>query len=252
MAVGDPSQIKPVLTLDANILNLLAKHYKVTGKFVSENASTQSLIDAASQYGFYKEEDNWIGMPLWVHRRSSYPMFTISNELSYNGLMVQGKSDPNGVSDWYDVKGKAVDKFVVEQAEFLKSEIWEKLRENPYLRNDIYVISPFRNVAFKLAEYLEEDFTIRNNGKAVNVGTVHTFQGKEAKIVYLVLGADNASVGAARWAVSDPNIMNVATTRAKEEFYIIGDKELYLSLGSEVTELTSKVIDDYKKLHAKK
>lgn len=248
VVVGDPSQIKPVLTLDSNILNLLSKHYGVTKKFVSENASTQSLVDEASQYGFYKEGNNWIGIPLWVHRRSNYPMFNISNELSYNGLMVQGKKEAVGKAEWYDVKGKAKDKFVNEQAEFLKNKILTRIKERPNLANDIYVISPFRNVAHKLADYLDENnFTQRKKGKALNVGTVHTFQGKEAKIVYFVLGADKQSIGAARWAFSDSNIMNVAATRAKEEFYIIGDRELYLGLGSKVVELTSSIIDKYNK-----
>ncbi|MGN7311070.1 AAA domain-containing protein [Alkalicoccobacillus gibsonii] len=101
-------------------------------------------------------------------------------------------------------------------------------------------------MAYKLARVLDEiKFTKRENGKVLNVGTVHTFQGKEAKIVYFVLGADSDSSGAARWAVSDPNMMNVAATRAKEEFYIIGNKKLYGSLGSEVANKTISIIDDY-------
>lgn len=248
LVVGDPSQIKPVLTLDTNILTLIGRHYKVDETFVSADASTQSLIDATSQFGFRKNEEEWIGIPLWVHRRSDYPMFTISNEISYNNLMVQGKqkADAYGKSEWLHVEGKAVDKFVKEQAELLKIEISKRLSEDENAGNEIYVISPFRNVAFKLAKELDGiNFTIRENNKAKNVGTVHTFQGKEAKIVYLVLGADSESAGAARWAVTDPNIMNVAATRAKKEFYIIGDKKLYSSLGSEVASKTMSIISAY-------
>ena len=153
MVVGDPSQIKPVLTLDSNTLGMLGRHFGVTEKYLSASASAQTLVDAASQYGFYRQqdgqsEDSWIGIPLWVHRRCQYPMFTISNVISYDGYMVQG----------------------------------------------------------------------------VDVGTVHTFQGKEAPVVFFVLGADQQSSGAARWAVSEPNMMNVAATRAKEAFYIIGGR----------------------------
>ncbi len=248
MVVGDPSQIKPVLTLDSNVLTLIGRYYKVDEKFVSADASTQTIVDATSQYGFQKNEDEWIGIPLWVHRRSNYPMFTISNEISYDGLMVQGKSEDKsqGKSKWYDSTGKANDKFVKEQAELLKSLIDKRLREDPDLAEEIYVISPFRNVAYKLAQVLDKiNFTKRENGKVTNIGTVHTFQGKEAKIVYFVLGADSNSSGAARWAVSDPNMMNVAATRAKEEFYVIGDKKLYASLGSKVANKTISIIDNY-------
>lgn len=248
MVVGDPSQIKPVLTLDSNVLNLLGQNYQVNETFVSTEASTQTLVDATSQYGFQKNEDEWIGIPLWVHRRSNYPMFTISNELSYGGLMVQGKpaDSAQGQSEWFDISGKANDKFVIEQANFLKAKIMERLEENPDLAGEIYVISPFKHVAYKLATALDSiGFTKREGRKVVNVGTVHTFQGKEAKIVYFVLGADKSSQGAASWAVSDSNMMNVAATRAKEEFYIIGDKTLYASLGSEVANQTISIIEDY-------
>lgn len=41
--------------------------------------------------------------------------------------------------------------------------------------------------------------------------------------------------------------MNVAATRAKEEFYIIGDKSLYLGLGCDVATSTNRIIRQYKK-----
>lgn len=250
MVVGDPSQIKPVLTLDSNILNLIGSYYNVNEKFVSAHASTQSIVDSTSEYGYQKSGDEWVGIPLWVHRRSNYPMFTISNEISYDGLMVQGKEekDAYGISKWHDSTGKANDKFVKEQAELLKALINARLQDNPTLEDEIYVISPFRNVASQLAKLLDDiQFTKREKGKAVNVGTVHTFQGKEAKVVYFVLGADTTSKGAAKWAVTEANMMNVAATRAKEEFYIIGDKKLYASLGSKVANTTISIIDEYNK-----
>ena len=248
MVVGDPAQIRPVLNLDSNVLALIGRNYKVDEKFVSNNASTQTIIDDTSQYGFQKNDDEWIGIPLWVHRRSNYPMFTISNKISYGGLMVQGKKEDEaqGKSQWLDCVGKAKDKYIKEQADLLKSIIAKRLQEDQDLANEIYVISPFKNVAYQIARVLDEiNFTKRQDGKITNIGTVHTFQGKEAKIVYFVLGADSNSSGAARWAVSEPHIMNVAATRAKEEFYIIGDKKLYASLGSDVANKTIQIINDY-------
>lgn len=206
------------------------------------------MTDAASQFGYYRNEDEWVGIPLWVHRRCNEPMFSISNTISYNGLMVQGKkqSDVIGKATWFDVKGNAQDKFVKEQGEKLKELILAHVADRPVLADEIYVITPFRNVANKLIKILDKiHFTKRVEGRVINVGTVHTFQGKEAKIVYLVLGADPKSKGAASWAVSDPNIMNVAATRAKEEFYIIGDKQLYASLGSRVADESIKIIEKY-------
>lgn len=257
MVVGDPSQIKPVLTVDSNTLRMLSRYFGVTEKYLSASASVQTLVDAASQYGFYrkqdKSEDSWIGIPLWVHRRCQYPMFTISNEISYDGFMVQGIKK-NGKTGWFDVGGKADNKYVEEQGEFLLQKIKEMMNQNPKIadkkgKDVIYVITPFSNVAYKLSQKLKKIYFTRydKHGKPTNVGTVHTFQGKEAPIVFFVLGADQQSSGAARWAVDEPNIMNVAATRAKEEFYIIGDKSLYLGLGCDVATSTNQIIRQYKK-----
>lgn len=252
MVVGDPSQIKPVLTLDSKVLTLIGRHYKVDEKYVSAEASTQTLTDDASQFGFYKSEEEWVGIPLWVHRRCKDPMFTIANTISYNGLMVLGKERINdkekryGKGFWIDVSGKANDKYVQQQGMVLKDLILEKISNDPELAKEIYVISPFKNVAYQLTKLLDQiKFPIREEDKVTNIGTVHTFQGKEAKIVYLVLGADDGSKGAASWAVSEPNILNVAATRAKEEFYVIGDKKLYASLGSKVANDTISIIEEY-------
>ncbi|BDR61184.1 DEAD/DEAH box helicase [Lactobacillus xylocopicola] len=257
MAVGDPAQIKPVNTLDSKILSLIGSRlFNVSEKFVSTNASVQTIMDQASQYGYYtdKEQEQWIGIPLWVHRRCLNPMFSISNAISYNDNMVlphsvkkaeltaskkEQKAGIAGAGYWIDISGQSRDKFVQEQADLLKQYI-KKLTEedtNPFSAKDIFVITPFKNVATKLREALI--------GFPLKVGTVHTFQGKENKIVFLVLGASEQEKGAAAWAVSEPNIINVAATRAQKWFFIIGDKKLYESLGTVTISKTIAAIDDY-------
>ena len=66
---------------------------------------------------------------------------------------------------------------------------------------------------------------------------VHTFQGKEADEVIVLLGCDKNSKGAVRWVNS--NIVNVAATRAKYRVYFIGDKDVWAS---------SKVVDRARKI----
>ena len=55
------------------------------------------------------------------------------------------------------------------------------------------------------------------------VGTVHTFQGKDANEVIFVLGCSDKSVGAMNWVVKKANILNVACTRAKYRIAFIGN-----------------------------
>lgn len=242
MVVGDPAQIRPVITLPPLVLAVIRNKFGVDEKYLSDFSSVQTLVDATSKYGFYKSEDEWIGIPLWVHRRCLNPMFDISNTISYNRNMVQGNQGKVGEAYWYDVKGRASDKYVKEQGEFLVEKI-EELKKNGVEEKDIFVISPFKNVVLELKKVLKD------KKLEIEIGTVHIFQGKEAKVVFFVLGCDKNSKGAANWAVGsdNPNIMNVAATRAKERFYIIGDKELYTKLESDVIKKTYEVLEKHNK-----
>ncbi|WEG73975.1 DEAD/DEAH box helicase [Vagococcus intermedius] len=226
IAVGDPSQIEPVLGIDPSILGIIKEKYQIEDHYAGEQASVQKLADYANKYGTVKPDKSRIGVPLWVHRRCLSPIFNISNEISYEGKMVQGVSGKEGTVRWFDIKGKATDKYVLEQSQCLL----EELKKATNL-SDIYIISPFKNVVDKTKEFLRENssYLAENEGIKIkdwinkSIGTVHTFQGKEAPIVYFICGTDIDSEGAANWSCQTANIINVAVTRAKKEFYIIGD-----------------------------
>lgn len=89
-----------------------------------------------------------------------------------------------------------------------------RLREDGVAAADTSVITPFKAVQENLKRLL---------GKTMVSGTIHTMQGKEAAIVILVLGGNTQGAGARNWAVSEPNLLNVAATRAKRRLYVIGD-----------------------------
>lgn len=62
------------------------------------------------------------------------------------------------------------------------------------------------------------------------IGSVHTFQGKEEGIVWVVLGCDERRRGAVDWAATKPNLLNVALTRAQNRFFWIGHVVLWRRL----------------------
>jgi superfamily I DNA and/or RNA helicase len=55
-------------------------------------------------------------------------------------------------------------------------------------------------------------------------GTVHALQGRQADIVILVLGSKSGKNGhqTRRWAAAEPNLINVAVSRAVETLVVIG------------------------------
>ncbi|MGD7008777.1 AAA domain-containing protein [Metabacillus sp. 84] len=247
IAVGDPIQIEPVVTTDKTILADIRKIYQVDEKYAGYSSSVQVLADQANPYGTFKD-GNWIGTPLWVHRRCLNPMFTIANKIAYQEKMVlAAETEDNGQGYWLDCKGNAVDKqYVREQGVLVAERVfehWEK-GKSP----EVYIITPFTAVKNNLKRVIKERLLKDYEEKEIkewlkrSVGTVHTFQGKEADVVYFVCGTDENSEGAADWSCSKPNLLNVAVTRAKEKFFVVGDmkrfrdKPYYDTIQSELKE----------------
>ena len=61
----------------------------------------------------------------------------------------------------------------------------------------------------------------------------------------LLLGCDKKSENAAQWAAQAANILNVAATRAKKRFAIIGDLELWGKLN--FFKDAKEVLDEFNK-----
>jgi len=96
---------------------------------------------------------------------------------------------------------------------------------------DLFVITPFRKVAVGLKLHLLQNAAelFGDLSPAIveewidhSIGTVHSFQGREAETVLLVLGAKR--VDSIEWALSQPNVMNVAVTRARRRLYVVGNR----------------------------
>ncbi|WP_241774477.1 AAA domain-containing protein [Lysinibacillus sp. FJAT-14222] len=228
--VGDPIQIEPVVTVDETLLMDIRKCFDLEEHYIGYTASVQNIADIANPYGTYKDEDRsqWIGIPLWVHRRCLNPMFSIANDIAYDNKMVLVDTDKVGIGEWIDCVGKvSTDQYVKEQGEYVAQVILDKYKEKNGLPN-LFVITPFTAVKDGLKKAILQKLKplqVPKLNEWLNeaVGTVHTFQGKEADIVYFVTGTDEQTEGAANWTCSKPNLLNVAATRAKKEFYVVGD-----------------------------
>jgi hypothetical protein len=251
VVIGDPLQIEPVFTVPAALIEALAE---VTASedlsaYMPHRASAQNLADAATTAGTDVEIDDagtrrWIGSPLRVHRRCNDPMFSIANDIAYAGTMIYDPGKPRlppegtldlGPSSWVDVGGRVAGRQVVPEQIELVVEALAQLAAAQGALPPLYVITPFRRIRAALVEAIAADSRLVGSiGRAAlrswcgtHIGTVHTFQGKEDSIVWMVLGCNGTRKGAISWASSRPNLLNVALTRAKHRFFMIGDAELW-------------------------
>lgn len=243
--VGDPLQIEPISTIPRNLQIQLADKHNIPSNYRTTDLSVQILGDACNNYGgyrFFNDEKIWLGCPLILHRRCLDPMFTISNKIAYNERMFQKtEQSKKGIkltlekSYWLDVKGKMIEKGNQNVAEQNDNAIklFEKALEKQQSLPNLYIITPFKKISYELGKQLSP--IIKKHLKNLDepdiqeyikthCGTIHTFQGKEANEVILVLGCDTTlGKNAATWVGQKPNIINVAVSRAKYNICIIGD-----------------------------
>ena len=252
VVVGDPKQIEPVQTVQDLFVEKIGG--EGIGKYRSKELSVQSLADAQNPFaGIIKNLDgseSWVGCPLVIHRRCKNPMFTVANELSYGGFMINKTMEPKESiepckeSCWitYDTSNiestMGKDRYIQVQGQ-IAFELIQKLRARNVEFKDIFIITPFTSVAYGFKKYMGSlsndivNWTKEDNKKDWlddNIGTVHTFQGKEAKVVIYMLGcqSDGTANGAIKWV--NANNVNVAFTRAREYIYVIGDAPKWAEL----------------------
>ncbi|TCQ74873.1 AAA domain-containing protein [Ochrobactrum sp. BH3] len=247
MVVGDPIQIEPVVVLPDQLTEAMCQQFGIDPLiYNAPGASAQTLADSATEYyGTFETKfgTREVGVPLLVHRRCAEPMFSISNSIAYENLMVQAKvakpsaiRDVLGPSRWIDIEGRGQEKWCPQEGDALLAQLRD-LRDRG-CAPDFYVVTPFVVVQDRMREVLRAsgllDGWIENPYQWVRdrIGTVHTVQGREAEAVFFILGAPDAQQRGARgWAGGRPNLLNVAATRAKEALYVVGNRSLWKTAG---------------------
>jgi len=255
VVIGDPLQIEPVVTTPRRTTRLIFEANNVDPEpWAAPDQSAQTLADRASQIqgrfrvvnGEAGREERVTGIPLLVHRRCEQPMFGIANHIAYDDRMVfataEGASPIRGLlgaSAWIDVDAPSTDKWVAAEGRLIAATVarlCDGLREPP----DLYVICPFKMPARRLKALLLATPSVLPQLAAAHrkrwiehrVGTVHTFQGKEAEAVILMLGAGRGAKNGSRiWAGRTPNLLNVAATRAKRVLYVVGNRVEWQGVG---------------------
>lgn len=265
MVVGDPIQLEPVVPMQGEIDRGIAADFIAVSNqdgqvawgdlYLVSESSAQLIADNAGPIKAMLGQRE-VGLPLLVHRRCTEPMFSIANELAYDKRMVLATA-PYG---WKSVSSGWVK--VVESKDSIKSTRYKNhteavtafelvrylVEQQPEMaQGGIYLITPFTQMKNELQstwrglykeaankEWMAKAAQLDGKPEAKvadfalgNIGTVHTFQGKEASVVIFCLAASKVreTAGGIKWVNSKPNLINVAVTRAKHHLFVIGNYE---------------------------
>lgn len=212
MLVGDPQQLKPVVLLDELSNRKLRKRYHVSDEYdymINSIYKTYLACDAVSDE-----------ILLHNHYRCNPDIIGFNNKKYYNSkLRIQSNSrEPNPLV-YVDVKESASDVKNTSPAEV--AAIMDYAEHNK--DKSMAVITPFVNQRMLIEEEIKE-----RNLENIVCGTVHAFQGDEKDVVLFSTAlSDRTQQGTYNWLKNNKELINVATTRAKDKLILLANsKEL--------------------------
>lgn len=126
-------------------------------------------------------------------------------------------------------KGSKTGTFNERELEVIKNEVLQDNRINSYNNDEIGITTPYRMQANNIQKATQ---------KEVQSDTIHKFQGREKKLMILSTVLDSSYLGKKGiHFVDDPCMINVAVSRAIEQFVIVTDKKLFKEEGNDIKAL---------------
>lgn len=202
--VGDDKQLPNVVTdIQKEKLNAVFSKYQLPPYY---NAAYYSFLESISSI-----QANIPSILLREHYRCHPLIIGFCNKRFYdNQLLVMSEYyGNNALNILRTVEGNHARGHVNQrQVDAIVSEIIPTL---PYKCDDIGIISPYRLQIEALKKALEE-----SGCQSIQASTVHKFQGREKDVI--ILSTVDNEINS---FVNDPNLMNVAISRAKKQLYVL-------------------------------
>ena len=231
--VGDPKQLSHITNLNKNTeYTLMSKYNLDPGKYRKFSYIDNSLYELAAlsmqaneilldeSYRSCQSITSYISRAFYGSQ-----IQCASNEL--RSYAIPSRYPTTGIY-WNCVKGhferqeKSV--FCPEEAEQIVEDL-KKIFLDTSFEGNVGVIAPYRAQAVKISNLCEQDDELTSaisDGRLV-IDTVHRFQGSERDCMIFSLCYDKARKDNS--FVTDPNLMNVALSRAKALVIVVGDRE---------------------------
>lgn len=203
--VGDLKQLPHIVTKDIeNVVDDVFNQYALAPSYHYKNsllASALSIFDDAPKT-LLKE-----------HYRCHPKIIDFCNKKFYHDeLIILSKEENSDVplvlvntAEGNHARGKSNQR----QIDVIKNEILPRLN-----LESLGIISPFRDQVNKLSDEITQEL-------GIEIDTVHKYQGREKEIIIITTVVDEENEFA-----DDPNLLNVAVSRAKDQLYIVvSDRE---------------------------
>lgn len=207
MLVGDPQQLNPVILLD-EIANIkLRQTYNITDEYDYVKNSI---------YKTYLASDAVSGeILLSRHYRCHKDIISFNNKKYYNNkLIIETQSREKNPLVFVNVFNNTTNYKNTAPYEAEGIVEYAKLNKD----KTIGVITPFVNQKQLIDEMLKE-----NEITNVSCGTVHAFQGDEKDVILFSLSlTDKTSKATYGWLKNNKELINVATSRAKDKLVVFG------------------------------
>lgn len=210
MLVGDPQQLNPVILLDDLTNQKLRKKYEIADEYdYCKNSiyKTYLACDSVSDEILLKN-----------HYRCHKKIIDFNNKKYYHSkLQILTESKEKTPLVYIDVTDGTSDYKNTAPAEA------EEIIRYAQLNRDktIGVITPFVNQKNEIEKRLTE-----KGLSNVSCGTVHAFQGDEKDVVLFSTAiTDETHAGTYEWLKNNQELINVATSRAREKLIILSNSK---------------------------
>lgn len=240
---GDPNQLKHISTLDAVVDQTLLEQHGLTEAQVQRfTYRTNSAFDLAHDNASVPDSAR---VRLDLHFRSHDLIADYGNEAFYNNTLhvvtvTERLNIPRGMQPgihWTDVAGKLepgqTGVWCSDEIEAIRAEL-SRLAAGGY-RGTVGVVTPFRQQMIRIKDALEAgdtlppDFMERVRFLAA---TAHGFQGDERDLILFSLcGGPDLPDGSKIFLRENPNLFNVAVSRARAVLHVVGNRDWALACG---------------------
>ena len=210
MLVGDPQQLNPVILLDELTNRRLMKQYKVPEEY---NYRTNSIYKVFLACDSVSDE-----ILLHNHYRCDPRIIGFNNKKYYNSKL-SVKSNEEQADPLVYVEVKNGEQTIKNTSVSEVKSIVEYVKANK--DKNIGIITPFVNQKEMINNALKVA-GLEN----ITCGTVHSFQGDEKDVILFSTAiGTNTQSGTYEWLKSNRELINVATSRAKNQLIVLADSE---------------------------